>query len=143
MCLSLHVIEKTGIDTERNLIDILDKIHELSFEHVDKTHMFTLSQVYEGLLLRMGEKNNVTKKQPLIMGHFDEFFKMLPERTESERSWRVPIEEIEAKNYDIKAVNPNRKTNEDNRTPEDIMNIIESHNKNIIDIISHLKSKGL
>lgn len=51
-------IEKTGIDTERNLLDILDKIHELSLEHVDETHMFTLSQVYEGLLLKMGEKNN-------------------------------------------------------------------------------------
>ncbi len=51
-------IEKTGIDTDRNLQDILDKIHELSLEHVDETHMFTLSQIYEGLLLKMGEKNN-------------------------------------------------------------------------------------
>lgn len=51
-------IEKTGIDTERNLLDILDKIHELSLEHIDETHMFTLSQIYEGLLLKMGEKNN-------------------------------------------------------------------------------------
>lgn len=50
--------EKTGIDTERNLLDVLDKIHELSLEQVDETHMFTLSQVYEGLLQKMGEKNN-------------------------------------------------------------------------------------
>ncbi len=51
-------IEKTGIDTERNLLDILDKIHELSLEQVDETHMFPISQVYEGLLQKMGEKNN-------------------------------------------------------------------------------------
>ena len=51
-------IERTGVDTERNLLDILDKIHELSLEQVDETHMFTLSQVYEGLLQKMGEKNN-------------------------------------------------------------------------------------
>jgi len=51
-------VEKTGIDTERNLLDILDKIHELSSEQVDETHIFTLSQVYEGLLQKMGEKNN-------------------------------------------------------------------------------------
>lgn len=51
-------IEKTGIDTERNLLDILDKIHQLSIQQVDETHMFTLSQVYEGLLQKMGEKNN-------------------------------------------------------------------------------------
>lgn len=51
-------VEKTGIDTERNLLDILDKINQLSIEQVDDTHMFTLSQVYEGLLLNMGAKNN-------------------------------------------------------------------------------------
>lgn len=51
-------IERTGIDTERNLLDILDKVDQLSVEQVDETHMFPLSQVYEGLLLKMGEKNN-------------------------------------------------------------------------------------
>ena len=51
-------VEKTRIDTERNLLDVLDKVHEISGESVDQTHVFTLSQVYEGLLLKMGEKNN-------------------------------------------------------------------------------------
>src|SRR5579872_493242 len=51
-------VERTRIDTERNLLDILDKIHEISAETVDPTHIFALSQVYEGLLLKMGEKNN-------------------------------------------------------------------------------------
>jgi len=51
-------VEKTRIDTERNLLDILDKVHEISADHVDTTHVFTISQVYEGLLLKMGEKGN-------------------------------------------------------------------------------------
>ncbi len=51
-------IEKTRIDTERNFLDVLDKVHEISAETVDPTHVFTLSQVYEGLLLKMGEKGN-------------------------------------------------------------------------------------
>src|SRR4030042_1877001 len=68
---------------------------------------------------------NITKKQPLTLEHFEDFFKLLPERAASERSWRVPIEEIEAKNYDIKAVNPNRKSVEDTRTPEELIAIIE------------------
>jgi len=51
-------VERTRIDTERNLLDILDRIHELTIEQVDETHVFTLSQVYEGLLQKMGEKNN-------------------------------------------------------------------------------------
>ncbi len=51
-------VDRVGIDTERNFLDVLDKVHELSHYDVDDTHVFTLSQVYEGLLLKMGEKNN-------------------------------------------------------------------------------------
>src|SRR5437667_1196596 len=51
-------VERTRIDTERNLLDVLDKVNELSGERVDSTHVFALSQVYEGLLLEMGEKGN-------------------------------------------------------------------------------------
>lgn len=51
-------VERTRIDTERNFLDVLDKVDEISAEAVDPTHVFTLSQVYEGLLLKMGEKGN-------------------------------------------------------------------------------------
>ena len=51
-------VDRTRIDTERNLLDVLDKVHTISAEDVDPTHVFALSQVYEGLLLRMGEKGN-------------------------------------------------------------------------------------
>jgi type I restriction enzyme M protein len=51
-------VERVRIDTERNFLDVLDKVHQLTVETVDPTHVFTLSQVYEGLLLKMGEKGN-------------------------------------------------------------------------------------
>lgn len=51
-------VDRTRIDTQRNLLDVLDKLHEISLDTVDDTHVFTLSQVYEGLLLKMGEKGN-------------------------------------------------------------------------------------
>jgi len=51
-------VERVRIDTERNFLDVLDKVHQLTVEAVDPTHIFTLSQVYEGLLLKMGEKGN-------------------------------------------------------------------------------------
>jgi len=51
-------VERVRIDTERNLLDVLDKVQEISPESVDDTPIFTLSQVYEGLLLKMGEKGN-------------------------------------------------------------------------------------
>ncbi|MCL5110858.1 MAG: N-6 DNA methylase [Chloroflexi bacterium] len=51
-------VERVRIDTEKNFLDVLDKVHEISAQAIDKTHVFPLSQVYEGLLLRMGEKGN-------------------------------------------------------------------------------------
>ena len=54
----LSGVERVRIDTERNFLDVLDKVHEISNAAVDSTHVFTLSQVYEGLLLKMGEKGN-------------------------------------------------------------------------------------
>jgi len=51
-------LEKTQLASERNLLDVLDKVHYLTTENIDETHQFPLSQIYEGLLLKMGEKNN-------------------------------------------------------------------------------------
>ena len=51
-------VERARIDTERNMLDVLDRVHEIKDESIDPTHVFPLSQVYEGLLLRMGEKGN-------------------------------------------------------------------------------------
>ncbi len=51
-------VKHVNIDTEYNFLNVLDKVHELTSEAVDSTHVFTLSQVYERLLLDMGEKGN-------------------------------------------------------------------------------------
>jgi type I restriction enzyme M protein len=83
---------------------------------------------------------NITKKQPLTLGHFEEFFKLLPKREDSERSWKVSIEDIQAKNYDIKAVNPNRKIVQDTRTPEELIALIESEGKQIAETLKRLRN---
>lgn len=54
----MTAVEKVRVDSEANLRDILDKVHEINIDHVDDQHFFTLSQVYEDLLLKMGEKNS-------------------------------------------------------------------------------------
>lgn len=51
-------VERTRIDTEKNMFDVLDRVHAISNANIDRTHIFALSQVYEGLLLKMGEKAN-------------------------------------------------------------------------------------
>lgn len=86
---------------------------------------------------------NVTKKQPLTMEYFEEFFKLLPERASSERSWSVSVEEIKAKNYDLKAVNPNRKQEEDTRTPEELLSLIEAQEREVSTALAALRRKGM
>lgn len=54
----MTAVERVRVDSETNLRDILDRVHEINIDHVDDTHFFTLSQVYEDLLLKMGEKNS-------------------------------------------------------------------------------------
>ena len=55
---TMTAAERVRVDSETNLRDILDKVHEISIDHIDDQHFFTLSQVYEDLLLKMGEKNS-------------------------------------------------------------------------------------
>ena len=38
-------VEHTRIDTERNFLDVIDKVDEIDHTTVDTTHVFTLSQV--------------------------------------------------------------------------------------------------
>ena len=302
-------VERTRIDTERNLLDVLDKVNELSGERVDPTHVFALSQVYEGLLLKMGEKGNdggqfftpreviramvrvidprigeteydpgcgtggflaqayehmagpgnakihsadqldtlkrrtfygrekdnaiypiglanlvlhdidephiwhgntltgqetygglftdapalfdvilmnppfggkegkeaqtrfayktratqvlflqhvigaltpggrcgisgikVGKKSPLTLAHFEDFLRLLPDRTDSERSWTVDRKAIDEKGYDLKAVNPHAKKNEDLRTPEELLDLIEAKGREVAEAVATLRS---
>lgn len=51
-------VERVRIDTDKNFLDVLDKVHQISEAQMDTTHLFPLSQVFEGLLLKMGEKGN-------------------------------------------------------------------------------------
>lgn len=83
----------------------------------------------------------VTKKQPLTLEHFDEFFRLLPNRADSEHSWTVSIDEIRARNYDLKAVNPNAKSQVDTRTPEELLKIIEEKGREVVEILAGLKTK--
>ncbi|WP_330203194.1 N-6 DNA methylase [Cyanobacterium sp. DS4] len=81
----------------------------------------------------------VTKRQPLTSKHFEEFLELLPDRQDSERSWTVTREEIEQKNYDLKAVNPNIKVEEDDRTPEELIQFIETKSQEVQLVLNNLR----
>jgi type I restriction enzyme M protein len=81
----------------------------------------------------------VGKKRPLTLATFEEYFRLLPERASSERSWTVTRAEIEARNWDLKAVNPNAKSNEDTRTPEELLDLIEAQGREVAEAIRALR----
>ncbi|MDO8616152.1 MAG: class I SAM-dependent DNA methyltransferase [Dehalococcoidia bacterium] len=82
----------------------------------------------------------VTKRQPFTLDRFDEFLTLLPTRADSDRSWSVPAEELKAKSYDLKAVNPNRKPVEDTRTPEELFQIIEDKGREVEKAVAELRA---
>jgi len=81
----------------------------------------------------------VGKKTPFTIDRLDDFFGLLPTRGESDRSWTILRKDIDAKNYDLKAVNPNAKAEEDTRTPEQLLDIIEGKGKEIAELLKTLR----
>ena len=81
----------------------------------------------------------VNKGNPLTAAHFEDFFKLLPTRADSENSWSVARSVIEERNYDLKAVNPNRKEEVDTRSVQDLLEIIEQKGREIQDALAGLR----
>ena len=81
----------------------------------------------------------VGKKKPFTVDKFEDFFRLLPTRGDSDRSWTVPREHIEAKNFDLKAVNPNAKSTEDTRTPEELLDLIEAKGREVTEALAALR----
>ncbi len=63
-----------------------------------------------------------------------------PDGAESQRSWSVSREDLEAKNYDLKAVNPNAKNEADTRTPEELLDIIEAKGREVAEALAVLRN---
>ncbi len=84
----------------------------------------------------------VTKKNPFTRKLLEDFFRLLPDRAASDRSWTVTRPEIEAKNYDLKAVNPNAKGDADTRTPEELLDLIEASGREVAEALAKLRESG-
>jgi type I restriction enzyme M protein len=82
----------------------------------------------------------VRKKSPMTLAHFDDFFERLPARSDSERSWSVERSAIAARNYDLKAVNPNAKSDADLRTPEELLEFIGARSREVDEALSALRA---
>ena len=86
------------------------------------------------------DRERFTKTSPLTLPHFEEFFELLPERADSDRSWTVTREEIEANGYDLKAVNPHRPDDSDKRTPEELLAEMEAQGRELEAALQDLRA---
>ncbi len=85
----------------------------------------------------------VGKTRPFTLDKFDDFVKLWPKRGDSERSWTVARKQIEESNFDLKAVNPNAKADEDTRTPEQLLDLIEVKGQEVAEAIAELRRLGV
>ena len=47
---------------------------------------------------------------------------------------------IEARNHDLKAVNPNARTRDDGRSPSDLLDLIEAKGQEVADALARLRA---
>jgi len=100
---------------------------------------FTKGQPTERVWYYDLSDTKVGKKTPLTVARFEEFLSLLPTRGNSEHSWTIERSAIEAKNLDLKAVNPNARTNQDTRTPEELLDIIEAKGREVSEAVAELR----
>ena len=67
----------------------------------------------------------VGKKKPFTLANFDDFFELLPTQGDSQKL-TVQRKDIDAKNYDLKAVNPTAKATGRSAAPKQLLDLIES-----------------
>ena len=64
------------------------------------------------------------------------------ELTREARDLAAKAKEIEDAVYDLKAVNPNRKPEVDERTPEELLDIIEAKGREVAEALASLRLSG-
>jgi type I restriction enzyme M protein len=82
----------------------------------------------------------VNKKTPFTRKPIEDFFRLLLDRADSERSWTVECQTIEDGNYDLKAVNSNAKTNEDTRASEELPDLIAAKGPEVSEAPAELRT---
>lgn len=82
----------------------------------------------------------LTKNKPLEYAHFKKFLKCYKERKITANSWLVSKKELEERNYDLSAKNPNVKEEKILRTSEEILNSLEENLKIQQEYLNELKS---
>src|SRR5262249_30271162 len=84
--------------------------------------------------------SKVGKKTRFALSHLEEFFRLWSEWTDSDRSWTVSRETIEAKGFDLKAANPRAETDKDGRTTAELLGFIEAKGREVGEALAILRT---
>jgi type I restriction enzyme M protein len=82
----------------------------------------------------------VTKKTPFTLELFNDFFKILPKREISSRSWIVDVKQLEARKYDLKAVNPHQTFVDNFGNIDELVEEIEAEMETISKLLNEARS---
>lgn len=77
-------------------------------------------------------------RRPIEGNQFPDFLAKQAGRAESENSWILPIEEIEKKNFDLSAKNPNRKDDYEHRSALDLVQSIKTKEERVFALLDEL-----
>ena len=94
---------------------------------------------YKGRVVLRSVGHQGWKADAVHPRRFDDFFRLLSDRGDSERSWTVLVEALREKGYDLKAVNLNAKADEDSRSPQELLVVIEERAREVAEIVALLR----
>lgn len=80
----------------------------------------------------------LTKNKPIIYDHFEEFLSIWKDRSITENSWIVNVNDI--KDFDISAKNPNRNETIDHKSPIELVENIKLNNEEINDLMNEIEA---
>lgn len=82
----------------------------------------------------------IGKKNPLTLARMEDLLEAVGTTSVTGRSWFVTMEEIVERDYDLKAVNPNRKVEVDPRTSKEIFEEVQARHAEISEALNRLRS---
>ena len=82
---------------------------------------------------------NLGKTNPLTEDDLAEFLQLYPTQAESENSWCVNVADLNQETFDLTVKNPNKVETEIRRTPAEIMDEIETLNRQNTDLLTQLR----
>lgn len=131
---NLHTIVRLPNGTFSPYTDINTNL--LFFNKGEKTENIW----YYELPLPTGYKK-FTKTKPLKNEHFNELKEWWNNREENELAWKVSIEDIISKNYNLDFKNPHKQEEEKTYTTNELIDILENSMKKSINILEEIKNE--